>query len=85
MRDAEDVRAELAAPEPQLQEGYPTGDFGIFGSDARGEQRPESDPDVVVTFEQPVTLFDLVRLEEEVTRRLVATDANVVPSVWTNS
>ena len=73
MRDAAEVRAELAALKPQLQEEYPIGDLGIFGSYARGEQQPESDLDVVVTFEQPVTLFDLVRLEEELTRRLGVT------------
>ena len=69
MRDAEDIREELAALKPQLQEEYPIGDLGILGSYARGEQQPESDLDVVVTFEQPVTL-DLVRLEEELTQRL---------------
>ena len=36
MRDAEDVREELAALKPQLQEEYPIDDLGIFGSYARG-------------------------------------------------
>jgi len=44
--------------------------LGIFGSYARGEQRSGSDLDVLVTFEQPVTLFDLVRLENELTDQL---------------
>ena len=70
MRDAEDIREELAALKPQLQERYPIDDLGVFGSYARGEQQPDSDLDVIVTFEEPVTLFDLVRLEEELTRRL---------------
>jgi predicted nucleotidyltransferase len=70
MRDAEDIREELAALKPHLQERYPIDDLGVFGSYARGEQQPDSDLDVIVTFEEPVTLFDLVRLEEELTRRL---------------
>jgi predicted nucleotidyltransferase len=70
MCDAEDIREELAALKPQLQERYPIDDLGVFGSYARGEQQPDSDLDVIVTFEEPVTLFDLVRLEEELTRRL---------------
>ena len=46
--------------------------MGIFGSYARGEQRSDSDLDVLVAFEQPVTLFELVRLENELTDELGA-------------
>jgi predicted nucleotidyltransferase len=70
MRDAEEVRDELAALKPHLQAEYPIDELGIFGSYAREEQRSDSDLDVVVSFERPVTLFDLVRLEDELTRRL---------------
>jgi predicted nucleotidyltransferase len=73
MRDAEEIQEELAALKPQLRERYPIDGFGVFGSYARGKQRPDSDFDVIVTFEEPVTLFDLVRLEEELTRRLDVT------------
>jgi len=73
MRDAEEIQEELAALKPQLRERYPIDDLGVFGSYARGKQRPDSDLDVIVTFEEPVTLFDLVRLEEELTRRLDVT------------
>jgi len=44
--------------------------LGIFGSYARGEQQSDSDLDVLVAFEQPVSLFDLVRLENELTDEL---------------
>jgi predicted nucleotidyltransferase len=36
----------------------------------RGEQRSDSDLDVLVAFKEPVTLFDLVRLENELTDEL---------------
>jgi predicted nucleotidyltransferase len=73
MRDAEEVRAELAALKPQLREEYPIRKLGVFGSYARGEQQSDSDLDVLVTFDGPVTLFDLVRIEEDLTQELGVT------------
>ena len=70
MRRSEEIRAELAALKPQLEETYPIDELGVFGSYARDEHHPESDLDVLVTFEQPVTLFELVRLERELTDEL---------------
>ena len=42
-------------------------EFGLFGSVARGEIRPESDVDVLVTFAPDAgwSLFDLVEMQEE--------------------
>jgi predicted nucleotidyltransferase len=37
---------------------------GAFGSYARGEQRPDSDLDLVVEFESGRSLIDLVQLQE---------------------
>lgn len=70
MRDAEEIRTELAALKPELREDYPIRELGVFGSYARDEPRPESDLDILVTFDRPVTLFDLIRLENELTNRL---------------
>ena len=70
MPSATEVQEQLAALKPQLMEEYPISEIGVFGSYARDEQRPDSDLDVVVTFDQPVTLFDLVRLENTLTKRL---------------
>jgi predicted nucleotidyltransferase len=73
VRDSEEIRSELAALKPRLQEEYPIQELGVFGSYARGEQRPDSDLDVLVTSAQPVTLFELVRLEDELTEQLGVT------------
>ena len=35
----------------------------IFGSSARGEERPDSDVDLIVDFERPAGFVELVRLE----------------------
>lgn len=70
MSSLEEIRAQLAALKPQLEEEYPIDEIGIFGSYARDEQRPDSDLDILVAFEEPVTLFDLVCLENELTSHL---------------
>jgi predicted nucleotidyltransferase len=42
----------------------------IFGSYARGEAGPGSDVDILVRFTRPKSLFDLVRIEEELQQAL---------------
>ena len=49
----------------------------IFGSYARGEQKSESDIDILVEFESGRTLFDLIRLEREL-REQLGVDIDVV-------
>ena len=70
MPPAEDISTRLAQLKSQLKQEYPISELGIFGSYARGEQQSDSDLDVLVAFEGPVTLFDLVRLENELTDEL---------------
>lgn len=55
--------------------------LAVFGSFARGESTPNSDIDLLVEFDQPIGLFEFIRLKnylEELTRRridLVTPDA----------
>jgi len=42
----------------------------LFGSYARGEQRKGSDLDVVVDFQKPKSLLELVRIESDVSREV---------------
>jgi len=37
----------------------------VFGSAARGEDRPDSDIDLLVDFSVPVGFFELIELEEQ--------------------
>ncbi len=37
----------------------------IFGSAARGEERPDSDVDLIVDFGSPKGFFEVIRLEDE--------------------
>jgi predicted nucleotidyltransferase len=66
----EEIRDELAGMKPFLAEEYHVREIGLFGSYVRDEQTEGSDLDVLVEFDEPVSLFDLVRLENELTDRL---------------
>src|SRR3989338_4964026 len=44
--------------------------IGIFGSYARGENKSESDLDILVKFSKPKGLFDIIGLERELSEKL---------------
>ncbi len=44
--------------------------IGIFGSYARGEQRPDSDIDLLVSFKDRKSLLTIVRIERELSESL---------------
>ena len=53
-----DALALLRQHEPELKRRFGVGKIGIFGSFARGEERADSDVDVLVTFRQGCKSFD---------------------------
>ncbi len=57
------LKAELAAK-------YHVKKLGLFGSFARGEERPDSDVDLLVEFDQPIGFFRFLELEEYLGTRL---------------
>ncbi len=44
--------------------------LGVFGSVARGDDRPDSDVDILIRFAKPIGLVDLIRLEDRFERVL---------------
>lgn len=44
--------------------------IGVFGSYVRGEERPDSDIDVIVEFSDRKSLLELVRIERELSEEL---------------
>jgi len=56
----------------------------IFGSFARGEARPDSDVDLLVTYRNRISLWDLIGLREDLAASLgrsadVVSESNVIP------
>ncbi|GAP22405.1 nucleotidyltransferase family protein [Leptolinea tardivitalis] len=52
----------LEALKPLLCENFSISDIAVFGSYARGEEKPESDLDILVTYTKTPDLFDLAAL-----------------------
>jgi uncharacterized protein len=53
-----DALALLRQHEPYLKKRFGVGKIGIFGSFVRGEERPESDVDILVTFRKGQKSFE---------------------------
>lgn len=71
--EAEGYREQLRAMQPELRERYVVATIGLFGSRVPGNHWPDSDLDVLVTFEPEARLsvFDLAGLELKLEDRLV--------------
>ncbi len=59
-----DIKNTLTALKPELHERFGVSEIGVFGSWVRGEQREGSDIDVLVDFDQPIGLFEIMELQE---------------------
>ena len=55
---------------PELRRRYGVRSLGVFGSYARGEQRPDSDLDVLVSFVEVPGLIRFVELENDLSDAL---------------
>jgi predicted nucleotidyltransferase len=62
----DDLRAALRDQLPELRHRYGLRSMEVFGSYVRGEQRPDSDLDLLVEFDpaKKRSLYDLVALEQ---------------------
>ncbi len=65
MKELAEIKQILQAQKPYLYENYGVTAIGVFGSYVRGEQRPDSDIDVLVELTDPpkIGLMGLVGLE----------------------
>lgn len=60
-----DIKNIIKSYEKKLKEEYKVVKFFLFGSYARGEQTPESDIDLLVELQEPIGMFKLLDLEED--------------------
>jgi uncharacterized protein len=63
---------------PELRERFGVTSLELFGSYVRGEQRSDSDLDILVTFDRIPTLFELVHLADELSD-LIGVNVDLVP------
>lgn len=78
MKTLEEIRAIIRQHQPELRERYGVTVAGLFGSYVRGDQRPDSDLDVLVDIVRPISLFELVGAEIYL-EELLQIDVDIVP------
>ena len=63
MKNVEAIKRMLFGHKAELREKFKVKNIGVFGSYARGEQKGSSDVDVLVEFDDPIGLFEFMKLE----------------------
>jgi predicted nucleotidyltransferase len=66
----DELRAELRLLMPTLKKRFGVETLEVFGSYVRGEQTDKSDVDVLVTFKDSYSLWDVIDLERFLRRKL---------------
>jgi uncharacterized protein len=62
-RTLNNIKKTLSDLKPEMHERFGVSAVGLFGSWVRGEQRAESDIDVLVDFDRKVNLFEILELQ----------------------
>ena len=72
MKYVEEIKEKLEELKPSLEEKFKVKSIGIFGSYIRGEEKKESDLDILVEFEDSadLSLLDFIRLENHLSEEL---------------
>jgi hypothetical protein len=66
----DEIKKILEDYKPVLKDKYHVSILGIFGSYIRNEQAGDSDLDILVDFTAPISLFDFVAMEQELSELL---------------
>lgn len=70
LRTITQLKEKLSLLMPVLEEKYHVKAIEIFGSYARGEQSQKSDLDLLITFSQPYSLWELLDVKEFLSKKL---------------
>ncbi|MGO9572535.1 MAG: nucleotidyltransferase family protein [Desulfomonilaceae bacterium] len=65
MTDSEQIVLRIKEVLPALREKYGVTSLGIFGSYVRDDQSRGSDVDILVEFQEPISLFRFMTMEYE--------------------
>ena len=63
MKNVEAIKRILFEHKAELREKFKIKNMGVFGSYVRGEQKRSSDVDVLIEFDDPIGLFEFMKLE----------------------
>ena len=63
MLNVAQIRTVLLKHKAELKKKFKVKTIGVFGSYVRGEQKRQSDVDILVEFEEPIGLFEFMDLE----------------------
>lgn len=63
MSDVETFKSALLQHKIELKDKFKVKTIGVFGSYVRGEEKLSSDLDILVEFDEPVGLFEFMKLE----------------------
>lgn len=78
MKTFQEIKEILTKNEKKIKSEYKVKKIGIFGSYVRGEQKEDSDVDILVEFEEPVSLLRLVNFENYL-RDITGIKVDVIP------
>ena len=67
--DSDQVRNTLSKHLMTLKDMYHVEKIGVFGSVARGDNTDTSDIDILVEFNQPIGMFQFIKLEKKLRLR----------------
>jgi len=70
MKSLKEIKTQISALKAELNDAYGVSRIEIFGSLVRGEQRENSDIDVLVEFDREVSLLDVARLQVYLSEQL---------------
>jgi predicted nucleotidyltransferase len=72
MKKLGEIEKKLKELKPTLRDKYKVKTIGLFGSYIRGQQKRESDLDVLVEFSEPIGLLTFIELEDFLSKKLEA-------------
>ena len=78
MKTLDEIKKILTKHKEELKGKYKVKEIGIFGSYVRREQKKSSDIDILVEFENPVSLLHIVSLENHLSD-ILGIKVDVVP------
>jgi len=64
MEEIEDIKRILKPIKSLLKRKFKVKEIGVFGSFVRGEEKDDSDIDILVEFSEPIGLFTFLDLED---------------------